>query len=143
MVNYPNYQINMARGDTLSFGLEFEGLGQNLDSAFFTVKKNALDEEPIFQKTLANGITKQEDYVYIVRVAPDDTEDLDAGQYAFDMQVSANGDVYTIMTRTNLKNARKASSTFRLTRSKRELLTRGQRLPSSVFPAVWTPPLHF
>ena len=97
MVNYPNYQINMARGDTLSFGLEFEGLGQNLDSAFFTVKKNALDEEPIFQKTLSNGITKQEDYVYIVRVAPDDTEDLDAGQYAFDMQVSANGDVYTIM----------------------------------------------
>ena len=97
MRNYPNYQINMARGDTLSFGLEFEGLGQNLDSAYFTVKKNALDEEPIFQKSLNDGISKVEDYKYIVRIAPEDTATLDAGQYAFDVQVSANGDVYTIM----------------------------------------------
>ena len=97
MRNYPNYQINMVKGDTLSFGLEFEGLGQNLDSAFMTVKKNALDEEPIFQKSLTNGITKQEDFKYIVRVAPDDTKDLDAGQYAFDVQIGVNGDIFTIM----------------------------------------------
>lgn len=97
MVNYPNYQINMVRGDTLSFGLEFEGLGQNLESAFFTVKKNALDEEPLFQKSLGFGISKSEDYKYIVRIAPEDTADLDAGQYPFDLQISANGDVFTIM----------------------------------------------
>ena len=97
MRNYPNYQINMARGDTLSFGLEFEGLGQNLDSAFMTVKKNALDEDFIFQKSLGNGITKKEDYVYIVRVLPEDTAELDAGEYAFDVQITANGDVFTIM----------------------------------------------
>ena len=97
MVNYPNYQINMVRGDTLSFGLEFEGLGQDLDTAYFTVKKNALDEEPIFRKSLANGITKQEDYKYIVRVAPNDTKELDAVQYAFDLQIGVNGDIYTIM----------------------------------------------
>lgn len=97
MVNYPNYQINMVRGDTLSFGLVFEGLGQDLETAYFTVKKNALDEEPIFVKSLANGITKEEDYKYIVRVEPNDTKDLDAGQYAFDLQIGANDDIYTIM----------------------------------------------
>ena len=97
MRNYPNYQINMARGDTLSFGLEFEGLGQDLDSAFMTVKKNALDETPLFQKSLGDGISKTEDYKYIVRVLPEDTEELDAGEYVFDVQITANGDVFTIM----------------------------------------------
>lgn len=94
---YPNYQINMARGDTLSFGLEFSGLGQDLDSAFFTVKKHALDEEPIFQKSFGFGITQDSENTYIVRIAPEDTAELDAGQYAFDLQISANQDVFTIM----------------------------------------------
>lgn len=97
MRNYPNYQINMARGDTCSFGLEFEGLGQDLDSAFLTVKKNALDESPLFQKSLGEGISKKSDGVYIVRIAPEDTVELDAGQYAFDLQISVNTDVFTIM----------------------------------------------
>ena len=97
MTNYPNYQINMVKGDTLSFGLEFEGLGQNIDSAYFTVKKNPLDEEPLFQKSLLNGILKKEDFVYTVRIAPEDTENLDAGQYAFDLQIGVNEDIFTIM----------------------------------------------
>ena len=94
---YPNYRIDMARGDTLSFALEFEGLGQDLDSAFFTVKTTATDTEPLFQKSLTDGISKVSDDKYLVRIAPDDTSDLDAGEYNFDMQISANGDVFTIM----------------------------------------------
>lgn len=97
MRNYPNYQINMARGDTCSFGLKFEGLGQDLDTAFLTVKKNALDEEPLFQKSIGDGITKQDDSRYVVRIIPEDTAELDAGQYPFDLQISVNGDVFTIM----------------------------------------------
>ena len=97
MRNYPNYQINMARGDSCSFGLEFEGLGQDLDTAFLTVKKNALDVEPLFQKSLGAGITKQDSDHYVVRIAPEDTEELDAGQYPFDVQIGVNGDVFTIM----------------------------------------------
>ena len=97
MRNYPNYQIDMVKGDTLSFGLEFEGLGQNLDSADFTVKKDESDATALIHKDLANGITKAEDYKYIVRLAPEDTANLDAGYYHFDVKISANGDVFTIM----------------------------------------------
>ena len=97
MKNNPNYQINMVRGDSCSFGLEFEGLGQDLETAFLTVKKNALDTEPLFQKSLGSGISKSDDYKYIVRIAPEDTAELDAGLYSFDVQISVNGDVFTIM----------------------------------------------
>ena len=97
MRNYPNYQIDMVRGDSLSFGLEFEGLGQNLDSADFTVKKDDSDATVLIHKDLSDGISKTEDYKYIVRLAPEDTADLDAGYYHFDMQVCVNTDIFTIM----------------------------------------------
>ena len=97
MRNYPNYQIDMVRGDSLSFGLEFEGLGQNLDSADFTVKKDDSDATVLIHKDLTHGISKTEDYKYIVRLAPEDTADLDAGYYHFDMQVGVNTDIFTIM----------------------------------------------
>jgi hypothetical protein len=97
MRNYPNYQIDMVRGDSLSFGLEFEGLGQNLDSADFTVKKDDSDATVLIHKDLSDGISKTEDYKYIVRLAPEDTADLDAGYYHFDMQVGVNTDIFTIM----------------------------------------------
>ena len=97
MRNYPNYQIDMVRGDSLSFGLEFEGLGQNLDSADFTVKKDDSDATVLIHKDLSDGISKSADYKYIVRLAPEDTADLDAGYYHFDMQVGVNTDIFTIM----------------------------------------------
>ena len=97
MRNYPNYQIDMVRGDSLSFGLEFEGLGQNLDSADFTVKKDDSDATVLIHKDLTDGISKTEDYKYIVRLAPEDTADLDAGYYHFDMQIGVNSDIFTIM----------------------------------------------
>ena len=97
MKNYPNYQINMVKGDTCSFGLVFEGLGQDLDTAFLTVKKNPLDSDPIFQLSLGSGITKQDDDNYVVRIIPENTAELDAGQYPFDVQIGVNGDIFTIM----------------------------------------------
>jgi hypothetical protein len=97
MRNYPNYQIDMVRGDTLSFGLEFEGLGQDLESADFTVKKDDNDSTVLIHKDLTNGISKADDYKYIVRLAPEDTQELDAGYYHFDLQISVNFDVFTIM----------------------------------------------
>lgn len=92
-----NYQINMVRGDTLAFGLDFENLDQDLESAFFSVKVNATDDYYIFQKSLENGIYKVADNEYIVRIAPEDTAELDAGNYNFDLQISVNGEVFTIM----------------------------------------------
>lgn len=97
MRNYPNYQIDMVRGDTLSFGLVFEGLGQDLESADFTVKKDESDSTVLIHKDLTDGISKRADYEYIVRLAPEDTADLDPGYYHFDCQIGINGDIFTIM----------------------------------------------
>ena len=91
-----NY-ITMVKGDTLSFGLLIDGLdGQDLDSAYMTCKSNKSNDN-IFQKSLDDGISKYDDGQYIVRVAPEDTEDVEAGKYFYDLQISVNDDVFTVM----------------------------------------------
>ena len=92
-----NFQINMVRGDTLSFGLDFENLDQDLTSAFFSVKVNATDDDYVFQKSLNDGIEKVNENEYIVRVAPEDTRNVSAGQYFYDLQIGINADIFTIM----------------------------------------------
>ena len=89
--------INMVRGDTLAFGLEFTGLDQDLDSAYFTAKASYDDENPVFQKSLGDGIEKAEDGKYRVRLAPEDTENVNSGKYYYDLQIGVNSDVYTIL----------------------------------------------
>lgn len=88
--------VTMTRGDTMSFGLEIDGLDQDLDTAFFTCKKN-VTEGAVFQKSLGDGITKQETGKYVVRIAPEDTEDLEPGKYFYDLELGANGDRFTIL----------------------------------------------
>ena len=95
--------IQMIRGDTLAFAVKitFDDSPQTLDSAYFTCKKNYSDDAPVFQKKLDNGIyladSDEESLYYTIRVAPSDTKNLEAGQYYYDLQVSANGDVFTII----------------------------------------------
>ena len=89
--------IRMVKGDTVSFGVEFEGLTQDLETAFFSCKKDLDETGYIFQKSIGNGISKVGDGQYTVRIAPEDTEDLDVGEYFYDLQVSLNSDVFTIL----------------------------------------------
>ena len=95
MRNIPNYQIEMVKGDTFYLGLELEGLGQDLATADFTVKKSALDSEILIHKDLTDGIMKKQDNQYLVKLEPEDTSSLDAGMYHYDMQFSVNNCVYT------------------------------------------------
>lgn len=88
--------ITMVRGDTLSFGLEIEGLGQDLDTAYMSCKRN-YEDPPVFVKSIGDGITKVGEGQYVVRVAPSDTRDLDPGKYHYDLEISANGDVFTVL----------------------------------------------
>ena len=92
-----DYNISMIRGDTLSFGLELEELEQELGSAYFSCKKNYADKDYVFQKSLLNGIERREGNVYAIRVAPEDTENIDVGNYYYDLQVGVNSDVFTIL----------------------------------------------
>lgn len=88
--------IKSVRGDTIAFAIEIEGLDQDLESAYFSCKKNFTDENYIFQKSLGDGIEKVETNKYRIRVAPEDTAEVDPGRYYIDIQIGANGDIYTI-----------------------------------------------
>lgn len=93
--------ITMVRGDTLAFGVEIEGNTQDLATAYFTCKKDIDSDEYLFQKSLEDGIKKEEtgenSITYKVRVAPEDTENLEVGKYHYDLQIGLNGDIYTVM----------------------------------------------
>lgn len=95
MPNYVMFNIKMVKGDTESFGFEIEGV-ENLDSAYFSCKRNSQDENYLFQKSLNSGITQRVENQYVVRIDPDDTALLDPGQYWYDLEISKNGDVFTI-----------------------------------------------
>lgn len=94
-----NNNLFMVRGDTFRFSVEIEGLQENLTSAYFSCKKNKDDEEYIFQKSLGDGITKKQttetSMIYEVVVAPEDTEEVECGNYFYDLQLEVNGDVFT------------------------------------------------
>ena len=96
-MNYDN--LYMVRGDTFRFTIEIEGLVQNLTSAYFSCKKNKDDDEYIFQKSLGDGIAKVKDNEnskdYEIVVAPEDTEDVDFGNYIYDLQLAVGSDVLT------------------------------------------------
>lgn len=94
--------VNMTavRGDTIAFGTEIgdengELITDDLTAAYFSCKENATDTEYVFQKTLGNGIVKSSTGKYTVRVAPEDTKDLEPGVYYYDFQIEIDGDVYT------------------------------------------------
>ena len=95
--------LELIRGDTLSFAfeVEFDEAPQKLEKAAFTCKANFDDNDALFHKELENGInfSKQDGtkLYYIVRVAPEDTENLEAGMYYYDLQIELNGDVFTIL----------------------------------------------
>lgn len=94
--------INMIRGDTLAFGVEFEGLDQRLETSYFTCRKS-FDSSVVFQKSLSSGISfvginpDNGAYQYRVRVAPEDTKLLAPGTYRYDFQIGVNSDIFTLM----------------------------------------------
>lgn len=89
--------LESLRGDTLAFGVEIEGLTTDLATAYFSCKSDPTDTTYIFQKSLTDGITKVSTGTYRVRVAPEDTKNLDAGTYYYDLQIGVSSDIYTIM----------------------------------------------
>ena len=89
--------IDMIKGDTMSFGLEIEGLDQSLASAYFSVRDSLSSDAYIFQKSIGDGITEAETGRYVIRIAPEDTQNLSAGRYFYDFEVGVNNDVFTLL----------------------------------------------
>lgn len=95
--------FEMVRGDTLAFAIqmEFDEEPQDLEESYFTCKTNFDDNTPIFQKTLNNGIekikTEGNSLYYGIRIAPEDTKDIEPGRYYYDLEIGLNHDKFTIL----------------------------------------------
>ena len=103
-MNYYENDIRHIKGATYSSAVIVEGVEQDLDEIFFTCRDSLNDDsEELFQKKLNDGITlveydsENDIRKYAVRIAPEDTKDLQAGSYYYDLQVNVNYDVFTIM----------------------------------------------
>ena len=91
-----NQNFDMVRGDTFVFCFEVSNL-ENIDHIFFSCKTKQTDTSYAFQKTLEDGIYNIEGYKYGVRIAPEDTENLNVGTYYYDLEIRSNSDVYTLL----------------------------------------------
>ena len=65
--------IRMIKGDTLAFNMVFSGLSTDLDGAKVSVKRSFDSVAYTIQLTLNNGLTKESQGFYSVRVDPTDT----------------------------------------------------------------------
>ena len=95
---FENQNITMVRGDTVAFNVEIydeEDQPVTVDTAYLTCRK-ATNSGTIFQKDLGHGISQQSGLMS-VRIAPEDTRDVEEGRYFYDFQIGVGEDVYTIM----------------------------------------------
>lgn len=92
------YNFQTFRGDTFEFELRVNGLDDAFDSVDFTVKGKYVDNFTIIHKDLSDGITyNSETGNYLVVCNPEDTNDVTPGAYVYDVQVSTDGMVYTVL----------------------------------------------
>ena len=97
-------EITMIKGDTLDFNFQVQGLdGATPDSIYFTCREKPESENYYFRRSLGNGVlllsqdATSDTNTYSVRVRPDQTEGLNAGRYYYDLQMSVDNDVLTLM----------------------------------------------
>lgn len=95
-------QITMIKGDTFSIGVELvdengNPFAEDLKAITMTCRDSENSSIIIFEKYLGSGITKADKNKYIIRVAPEDTEKVEAGKYVYDVEIRTNEDVATIL----------------------------------------------
>ena len=96
--------ITMIQNDTLSFAFQVQGLkGQTPDNIVFTCKETIETNEVLFSVDLSNNISlrdydeDQDIYTYVVRIPPALTEKIALGRYFYDLQLTVNYDIFTLM----------------------------------------------
>lgn len=82
--------IYHTRGDTGYIQLAFDYDWQDGDTVTLSVKKDYESEDYLFQKTVVGG--------QIITIYPQDTAELEYGNYIYDVQVNtALGEVFTVV----------------------------------------------
>lgn len=95
--------IEMVKGDTLSFNFQLQGLEGAEPSIYFTCREHYNDDAPLFVSSYGYGIALEE-YdeesdlaTYSVRVDPIKTKSLNLGRYYYDLELRYGDDVLTLM----------------------------------------------
>lgn len=102
-INAVNQNIDMVKGDTLAFNFQLQGLGGEDPDIIILSCAEHYGDIPLFTVNLNNGIEKVDYNVtkdvatYSVRIAPQKTATLDVNRYYYDMQITINDDVITLM----------------------------------------------
>ena len=91
---------SMIRGASVSFGLEYDGTTQDLDAAYWTIKKDWNDVTPLVQKTIGDGIDKIGTSKYVWHLEHDDTANLAPDFYVYDCWIEMNNDFFPILSGT-------------------------------------------
>ena len=96
--------LTMIKGDTLAFNFQLQGLaGAELDGATFTCREKPESADHYFKRELDDGILLQnydsttDTATYSVRVRPDQTRNMFAGRYYYDLEIQVDNDVLTLM----------------------------------------------
>lgn len=97
-------EITMIKGDTMAFNFQVQGLdGLVPSNIFFTCREKPESENYYFQRSIGNGVNQvsydaeTDTVTYSVRVRPDETADLTAGRYYYDLQMNVDQDILTLM----------------------------------------------
>ena len=102
IINNEDKYITMNKGDTLAFGVIIEdqnGAPLDVDTMSFVARKNYDDTMAIFEKTIGDGIERDSEGTYKVRVSPYDTDrdGVAVGLYYYSLRCGLNDDVYTVI----------------------------------------------
>ena len=109
MVNYQEFNnsiyqsIEMVKGDSLNFDFQLQGLeGQRPDTVKFAAAHH-YEEMPYFTCDLTDGISEidydseTDTLTYGVSVSPNKTSNMDVGRHYYDLQITVEGNVLTLM----------------------------------------------
>lgn len=85
--------------------LEGQAIETKCEKMWFTVKKSTIDDEPVIQKTLDDGITfDSNDFFYRFQIDEEDSEKLQIREYGFDIAIiNEAGEKKTILNNGILK----------------------------------------
>lgn len=101
-----NERLEMTRGDTLKFKFQRkteneEVIKEKVDKMYFTIKRNQETKKSLIQKRLNHGITyDSETGYYHVVIEPEDTDNLNYGKHYFDIEITKDCIVKTIILGT-------------------------------------------
>lgn len=84
--------LSMTRGDTAKFKFQRKDSEGNVietkaDKCWFSVKTNDTQQNVVIQKTIEDMDFSEEDFFYRLTIEPNDTNNLQYGDYVYDVEV--------------------------------------------------------